>query len=778
MSTTASRLRIAGPSARIARRYAAALSLLCISYAAGAVDVDTTTPLDPQPVPGEVAVESLWTDRVQTLGSDQIGEAWTFYGSFDALEDEPTRAAYCTEQAEALAGHLRAFAQSLAFWSMELECASLGGDTAREERATGALRALFEHELREASWPALDYRPIRVTSEHDVLAWIELSGLELIALYYPMPSHRGELRMRAELWSEEEGRETIHDFDFIEPMARQLGGADAASNTLNRLGLVNAMFQRYQHEPESSIGELAIALSSLRELKDRAAVIATLDRHASTNNLSALRMLADLCVVERQPECAPQAIDHLLPLAEQGSAVHLTYLAYAHAFGVGTRKDLKAAAQLMDRAAERLGPHSAGLLFRHLLLRSGTQRVDRLRDVPKFLPALFERAVREGEARAFADWLSVRKMAGQRLSRQDEARLRQSAEAGDAIAAIAAAVLLESRDADRLRWWMLAAPKVPAAALDAARLLAQDPNADIELLIRHYELALVELDRKALGEFIEALYRRDQSTLALNWVRVAATLGDAAAQFTLARAILAARDGSEGSPAQAKHLLERVVQQAQGPRLQAGARRALARLLVDGAEGVEPDLGTAFELLRSNVQKLEDPESALLLAVLLILHPDQATADENGERQLRAMADAQRGDAQYELANLLLSGDLPGGTAEALQWFDRAQSNGHLAAQNDLAWLRCTDADPEIRNPALGLPLAEALHPRATGRAAYLDTVAACHAANRQFPQAVEIQQAALDALPESASAEARAGFEARLADYQAGKAYLAPPRE
>lgn len=778
MSTPASSLRIAGTTAGKARRYAAALSLLCISYTAGAVEIDTTPTIDPQPVPGEVAVESLWTDQVQTLSSDEIGEAWTFYGSFDALEDEATRAAYCTEQAEALAGHLRAFAQSLAFWSMELECASFGGDAAREERATGALRALFEHELREARWPALDYRPIRATSEYDVLAWIELSGLELIALYYPMPSHRGALRMRAELWSEEEGRETIHDFDFIEPMARQLGGSDAAGNALNRLGLVNAMFQRYQHEPESSIGELAIALSSLRELKDSAAVIATLDRHASANNLSALRMLADLCVVERRLQCAPQAIDHLLPLAEQGSAVHLTYLAYAHAFGVGTRKDLKAAAQLMDRAAERLGPHTAGLLFRDLLIRSGKQRGDRFPDLPKFLPALLERAYREGQPRAFADWLSVRKMAGQRLSRRDEATLRQAAEAGDPVAAITMALLLEEREADRLRWWMLAAPEIPAAALVAARLLAQDPNADIDLLIRHYESGLVELDRKALGEFIETLYRRDQSTLALNWARVAATLGDPAAQFTLARAILAARDGSEGSPAQAKHLLERVAQQAQGQKLQAGARRTLARLLVDGAEGVEPDLQAAFDLLRSNVQKLEDQESALLLAVLLVLHPDQATADENGERQLRAMADAERGDAQYELANLLLSGDLPGGKDEALQWFDRAQTNGHLAAQNDLAWLRCTDADPEIRNPALGLPLAEALHPRATGEAAYLDTVAACHAANGQFPQAAEIQQAALDAVPDSASAEARAGFEARLADYRAGKAYLAPPRE
>lgn len=778
MSTPGFRLRIAGPSARPPRRLAAVLSLLCASLAAGAVDLETTASTEPQSVPGEVAVESLWTDRIPLVSSDEIGEAWTFYGSFEALQDEAARATFCTEQADALAGHLRAFAQSLAFWSMELECAGFGGDSVREERATGALRALFEHELREARWPSLDYRPIRVTSEHDVLAWIELSGLELIALYYPMPSHRGELRMRAELWNEETGRETIHDFDFIGPMARQLGGADAASNALNRIGLVSAMFQRYQHEPESSIGELAMALSSLRELKNSAAVIATLDRHASANNLSALRMLADLCVVERRAECAPQAIDHLLPLAEQGSAVHLTYLAYAHAYGVGTRKDLKAAAQLMDRAAERLGPHSAGLLFRYLLLRSGTQRGDRLRDVPKFLPALFERAVREGEPRAFADWLSVRKMAGQRLSRQDEATLRQSAEAGNAIAAIAVAVLLESREADRLRWWMLAAPEVPAAALDAARLLAQDPNSDIDLMIRHYELGLVELDRKALGEFIETLYRRDQSSLALQWVRVAATLGDPAAQFTLARAILAAPDGSEGSATQAKQLLERVAQQAQGPKLQASARRTLARLLVDGAEGVEPDLGMAVDLLRANLQKLDDAESALLLAVLLVLHPDQAGEDENGERMLRAMAESGRNDARYELASLLLNGDLPGGSAEALHWFDRAQTDGHLAAQNDLAWLRCTDADPGIRDPALGLPLAEALYPRAIGRAAYLDTVAACHAANGQFPQAVEIQQAALDAVPDTASAEMRAGFETRLADYRAGKAYLAPPRE
>jgi hypothetical protein len=79
-----------------------------------------------------------------------------------------------------------------------------------------------------------------------------------------------------------------------------------------------------------------------------------------------------------------------------------------------------------------------------------------------------------------------------------------------------------------------------------------------------------------------------------------------------------------------------------------------------------------------------------------------------------------------------------------------------------------------VRDPAAGLAIALALDEDALPPAV-LDTVAACHAANGNFAEALRLQQRAVDGLPRGADGKPTwgAGIVERLGLYKARKPYI-----
>ena len=119
--------------------------------------------------------------------------------------------------------------------------------------------------------------------------------------------------------------------------------------------------------------------------------------------------------------------------------------------------------------------------------------------------------------------------------------------------------------------------------------------------------------------------------------------------------------------------------------------------------------------------------------------------------------------ARYAVANLLLD---RGETSRAASEYRRVLNAvpNHLGALNNLAWIRATDRDPELRNPREAVDLAERLCARTGWRVPqYLDTLAAAYAASGAYERGA--------ATARKASSTARAAGRTDLADRYAQRA-------
>lgn len=742
---------------------AVCLSLLLCSGALPAQAVDTPSPpADSEaPVPGEVPVEALWTTYEAEADFDVLNAQIELANRFEADPDDAAVATRCVADAAELNRLLRRYPISLRLWSLELTCASHANDAAREDRAHGALQALVEHDLARGRWPGSQFRPIRVVTEQDIWTWIELSGLEVITAFYPVPHAAGVLPLRAELWSEEDQRETIWYFDFLSGMARSASGSDAAAYAVARVAAIHALREEPSESGDAFLDDHNRAVDANRR-NDIAALVAMAE-----DNVAAQRLLADRCLLFRGSDCAEAAVDALLPLAESGSAVNLLYLAYAYQYGLGVEHDAAAAATLFERARKRLGEAATHKLFLQMLVSGNRQP-------PSYLRNSVEEQAKAGDIDAYIDSLSLQTEL-KVLPADDEARVREIASQGHPQAELLLALATEVRDPEG----SLAAMRRSADAgnLIAARMLIarqnRDGAADLTAQMALYESVLSrEIHPPLLAEYIDLLKNRGEHRRALEWLQVRAMLGFPDALLELSEAIIDGAPGFEADLPQAQRILNAVIAESTDDTLKARARQRLGELLLAGGDGVEADLPAAVALFRQNTT---DPESILYLAVLLVRHPELAQPGEDGAALLRTRAESNDAEAQYELALLLLGNQIPGAERrESLDWLERAQASSEDAL-NLLSWILCTHHDPGLRDPPRAVPFAADLRKVADGRPAFLDTVAACHAANGQFDQAVSLQQAALDALAPTASEEARLELGNRLRAYREQQPYLEP---
>ena len=106
---------------------------------------------------------------------------------------------------------------------------------------------------------------------------------------------------------------------------------------------------------------------------------------------------------------------------------------------------------------------------------------------------------------------------------------------------------------------------------------------------------------------------------------------------------------------------------------------------------------------------------------------------------------------------------------------ESAAGCGNNQARNNLAWMLCTVDIAELRDPQRGLGVSKLLaHEVASDVPAWVDTLAACHAAVGEFEQAAQALQTMVDLLNERQPDNKDIPmFVARIQQYREHKPYI-----
>ena len=169
-----------------------------------------------------------------------------------------------------------------------------------------------------------------------------------------------------------------------------------------------------------------------------------------------------------------------------------------------------------------------------------------------------------------------------------------------------------------------------------------------------------------------------------------------------------------------------------------------------------------------------DAEANTELGNVLLRTGQEAEAIGHYEQALRARPDS--APAHY---NLAVAMGQAGRWAEAIAHQKEAirLSGDFVLAMNYLAWMLATQDDPNLRDGAQAVRLAErACQLTGDKEWTFLDTLAAAYAEAGRFPEAESTAQKALALVQSANQASAVADIQSRLALYRAGRAYRDPP--
>jgi TPR repeat protein len=107
---------------------------------------------------------------------------------------------------------------------------------------------------------------------------------------------------------------------------------------------------------------------------------------------------------------------------------------------------------------------------------------------------------------------------------------------------------------------------------------------------------------------------------------------------------------------------------------------------------------------------------------------------------------------------------------QAVFWYRKAADQGDVDAENSIAWLYLTSADPALRDPTAALQYARKAVKAGNDNPNpnYLDTLAEAYYAKRQYREAVKSEQEAIRrAALQKESNRFMSEFQERLAKYQ-----------
>jgi len=130
-------------------------------------------------------------------------------------------------------------------------------------------------------------------------------------------------------------------------------------------------------------------------------------------------------------------------------------------------------------------------------------------------------------------------------------------------------------------------------------------------------------------------------------------------------------------------------------------------------------------------------------------------------------------DAEFNIAIMFYEGkgkkqDL----SAAISWFKKSAAREHQMSINNLAWLHATSANKSYRNADKAVFWADKLPEDSNGSSTFFDTKAAAYALAGDFKEAVNLQNRAIDNLPEDIEEDLLLEFQERLEAYQGEQAW------
>ena len=717
-------------------------------------------------VPGVVDPAELWQDFLGRGSAETITAMVEVMERIEGEAGEPS-VETCTAEAASLRDLATRLPVSIALWHLSYRCAELRGDDAEADAALDAVAALSRRAL--ALNPSADSGepPIRIMHEADATVMIEAMGLDLEYAYFDPLSDGRFLRLHIGAADPVDGSERQFQFDFVDVWMQLQRDEPGTEFPAFRSSLVQMYLQQSAQAFPGSIAEQALRVMEALDEDEDDAQRAQLVAAANQGNLFAGLTLAEICMQPNVRDCDGSAIDALLPLAERELTPALLDLSIAYDLGKGIRANPSAAATLLKRVEARIGDSEA-------VLRAGRRSL-RLTDLTAISHALRQRLrelAKAGSTEAQM-LLTTSKLAGRLsvLRAKDEAALL--ADPGTWYMSL-------HRQAERLDDF----GQHPDRALALHRAAAARGGAEgVVGLARHmarserlrrqspeFEAALKAAGHAgdagsmaALGERLDA---RGEKRRALGWFVSAQQRGNLYGAVGVARAMARGEAGTGDAPRTAIDLLRRLAEAEYVP-----ARLELALLLTEGVQDLPPSPEEAAQLLMSNV-RMDHAPSIRELADAVLFERLPAPTGFKAEKALRDLAEDGDAHAKYLLGMAIRGERTPQPRVEeALQLLTDAANAGVMDARNDLAWISCTSARAEYYDPVRGLQVARwmAMEPHLS--ASNKDTLAACHAANGEFEQAIALMREVL-APDADDSGEQRARYADRLQRFERGEAF------
>ena len=718
--------------------------------------------------------------------------AWTAFRAGGVLEEAygayavltmvgygsgPVDAEACAEHEATIRESVASAPVSIALRHAAMSCAEALGDEDWATTELAAVSALARHAL-DAGAKVPTGRPIQVLAPPDVYAFLRVSGVDFLYEFYERLQPGRYFPLTVAAWDEDAGRERHLRFDFIDATDAILRDDTYSGVPFQRNVLVESILDGHRETGDLAAVDVA-AVAAAGEVADPLGKAAALRTVAAQGGVQATRTWLLACARSAPPGCADGLLEALLPHAEEQHAVHTLLLAFAHGEGIGVEASPDMAARLLDAASARWP--GEGAVVEYAILRDAVDDGPR----PAWLASRLDAAVASGDPRARLFWIADRHGdEGATLSDADRAFLADPVvnTLGEGYGLLAAHAY-EAGDESTGRQWLERAADaghVAMAGILNFQLLdeAGDPAARLALRPR-FEAAAHGGDAQS-ARYVAALAADTGDWQAAHdWLLAPASMGNIDAILQLALIIEEDRPGLEADLPRALRTYHALVDENDLPE----ARRRLARLAL-ADRGLEEGPAEARAWLLADAGR-GDAESQAMLGLYMLQgefgEPDVDEAD----RWLQQALDAGNELASVDYGAWLYYTDAsPSSRLRALEVWEQGADAGLAMSANNLAWALCTSPDEAVADPARGLDVALAMEAAHELGAAEVDTVAACHAANGDFAQAIRVQQSALVMLDGMAARNAdpafrgqveemATGLRERLEGYRAGEPYI-----
>lgn len=682
----------------------------------------------------------------------------------------------CRQQGQALAEAVQAAPVSIALHHASVLCAQATGDQERAERDGVVLEALSRHALSQVS-DLNTADPVRLLSTQDGYSLIALMGLETSYGYYvrTMPDRYMPFVLVA--WDEETQTERHLIFDVVDTMNALVRSDPYSGYPYQRVQLALGVLEGQKN---SGLG-MANDVMALRDSYDEstpAAKIEKLRGAASEGGLHATGAWMALCEASPHAGCSDGLAEALLAAAETQHALPMAMLAYAYAQGLGAERDEAAATALLD-AADRRWPRGGASAFYATFWLVRHQGA-----IPAFVQSRIDAARRLGNPNIDGVVLYRQASASEpKLDADDIARLAHADyNARGAGYAIVAGFYARTGDDDNAREWTRRAAEAGDAdsmASQGARLMRgdgvpRDKQAARSLFVEAAHGGSAFAARMLAYEAMEDGKWQE----AMAWLLAPMSAGDIQALIDGAGIYEFERPGFAGEQERALAIYTSLADDNDV----AEARRRLAGMALQG-RGMPKDPRRAEAWLRQDAEK-GDHQSEMMLGSSYLSGEYGRVDETEGRRWMEKAMAAGNQDAFSDFGLWLLNKkNTPDSRREGLDVLRRGVELGGTSAMNNLAWALCTTPHDDIRDPKGGLEVGARMGEPEELHASFRDTVAACHAANNQYEEAVRLQRSALQEFRRYADAsgpngreemaETLEGVSERLALYQAGKPFV-----